>query len=531
MLHQYRIVWIIVFLLVLSSCAHDSVPVVPQSGAGKAPVIARTFHGKIRGFVDEQGLKTFLGIPYAKSPIRNLRFAPPQDADKWDGIRQCAAFSPSCPQKTDKYESASLWKQSEDCLSLNIWTPGLDDKKRPVIIYVHGGGFMNGGTADPLYNGRYIAKRGNIVFASINYRVNAFGYLFLDDYGKEFAGTGNNGVRDQLMAIRWIRQNIANFGGDPDNITLMGESAGSAGVLILMGLPQARGLFSKVIAESGGLNLIRSRERAKTVTADFMKFAGVRDVADLRNLTTVQMVRAFEKHLESAGMEADLLYAPVIDGTVIHEDPLAALSNGAASGIKLLNGTNLDEYRYWLNYSSFLDYVPLRLALYLSPVAKKKIQGHEDAVFAFYEKTYPQTQWAGNTFAFVTDMMFLIPHIQVAEAQSRHAGVFMYRFDWKSQAKAKLGACHVMELLFVLKTFDSPKSHYIVGPEPPLLLSDAIQDAWVAFARTGNPNTGRLPFWPSYDEKARATMIFNTTSKVVNDPQKETRDFYKGILY
>ena len=268
---------------------------------------------------------------------------------------------------------------------------------------------MFGGTADPHYNGRYIAKRGDIVFASINYRVSAFGYLCLDDYGKEFAGSGNNSVRDQLLALRWIKRNIAAFGGDPDNITIMGESAGSASVLILMSLPQAKGLFSKVIAESGGLNLIRSHERAKAVTADFLDFAGVRDVAGLRSLSSDQLLAAFEKQLKSAGLEADLLYAPVIDGIVIAEDPLAAVAKGAASGITLLTGTNLDEYRYWINYARYLDYVPLRLALFLSPAAKKKILGHEEKVMDFYDKSYPDAHWADNTFLFVTDMMFLIP--------------------------------------------------------------------------------------------------------------------------
>lgn len=531
MMNPYRIIAIITLLLITAACAHKPIAVIPQSGAGMNPVTAQTSHGTIQGFEDEKGLKTFLGIPYAKPPVDSLRFSPPKEADKWDGIKQAVEFSPSCPQITDEFESASLLRQSEDCLSLNIWTPGLDDKKRPVIIYIHGGGFMNGGTADPHYNGRHIARRGDIVFASINYRVNAFGFLFLEDYGKEFAGTGNNAIRDQLMAIKWIKNNIANFGGDPENITLMGESAGSVCSLILMGLPQAKGLFTKVIAESGALNLVRSRERAKASTADFMKFAGVNDVAGLRNLTVAQMVTAIEEHLDSAGMEADLLYAPVIDMEVIPEDPLAAMVKGSASGITLLTGTNLDEYRYWINYSWFLKYVPFRVALFFAPQAKKKIHGHEDRVFDFYEKKFPKAGMADNTFEFATDMMFLIPHIQLAEAQSKHAKVFMYRFDWKSQAKEYLGACHVIELLFILKTFDSPKSYYIVGPEPPMRLSDAIQDAWVAFARSGNPNTGDLPAWPSYDEKARTTMIFNTKSRVEHDPEKDVRLFFKGILY
>lgn len=531
MITRVRITGMIVLFLIIASCTQEHIAVIPQSGAGRKPVTVQTSHGKIQGFEDEEGVKTFLGIPYARPPVGAFRFAPPQEADPRNGIRQAVEFGPSCPQKKDELESASLWKQSEDCLSLNIWTPGLENRKRPVIIYVHGGGFMNGGTADPHYNGRHIAGRGDIVFASVNYRVNAFGFLFLEDDGDEFAGSGNNALRDQLLAIRWIGKNITNFGGDPDNITLMGESAGSASVLILMGLPQAKGLFSKVIAESGALNLVRTRDQAKAATAGFMKIAGVKDAAGLRNLTSAEMVAAVEKHLNKAGMEADLLYAPVIDGVVIPEAPLAALVKGNASGITLMTGTNFDEFRYWIQYSRFLEYIPLKMMLSLSPQAEKKIRGHEEKVFDFYNRKFPNADMGDNTFSFITDAMFFIPHIQAAEAQSRHARVFMYRFDWKSQAKKYLGACHVLELLFVLKTFDSPKSHYIVGPDPPMRLSEIMQDAWVAFAKRGDPNITGLPTWSPYDEQSRTTMIFDRDNRIENDPEKDVRLFYKGILY
>lgn len=521
-----------VFLLLMTvSCAHTPIAVIPQSGAGKSPILAQTTHGKVQGFEDETGLKVFLGIPYAKPPVGNCRFAPPEDAHKWDGVRPAIEFSLSCPQIRDEFEAASLLRQSEDCLSLNIWTPGIDDKKRPVIIFIHGGGFTNGGSSDPLYNGRHISRRGDLVYVSINYRVGALGFLFLDDYGNEFAGTGNNAIRDQLMAIKWIKNNIVNFGGDPDHMTVMGESAGSVCSLVLMGLPQAKGLFSKVIAESGALTLVRSRAQAKKCTSDFMKFAGVRDVAGLRSLTAEQIIEATERHTGSAWCQADLLYTPVIDMEVIPEDPLDAIVKGAASGITLLTGTTLDEYRYWINYSWMLKHVPLRLMLRLATDVRKKIQGHEEEVFDFYDKTFPEAGMADNTFEFATDMMFFIPHIQIAGAQSKHAKVYMYRFDWKSQAKEYLGACHVIEIPFILKTFDSPKRYQIVGLNPPLLLSDAIQDAWIAFARSGDPNIKNLPGWPSYDEKARATMIFNTESRVEQDPEKNTRLFFQGILH
>ena len=527
-----RISLMVIMVFILSSCSTTKQhPFNPQTERQMKLVVVNTASGSVAGYISENGVSTFLGIPYARPPKGELRFAPPSEIEPWTDVKPATHFGPSCSQIKDEFEPSSLLYQDEDCLSLNIWTPAADRNKRPVIIYIHGGGFLNGGTADPLYNGSNISKRGDIVFASVNYRVNAFGYLYLEDFGEQFKGSGNIATQDQLMGIKWIKKNVEMFGGDPENITIMGESAGSASVLILMGLPQSKGLFSKVIAESGACNLVRTTEQASRFTKQFIKIAGVKDVASLRKLTSEQIVKSVEKLIDEAGFEADLVFAPVVDGNIIIKDPLKSIDDGAATGIALLNGTNLDEYRYWINYYWPLRFVPLSMMINSAPETRQKLKGKEKELINFYDKKNPKASMGYNTFEFATDLMFLIPHIQVSEVQSKNANVWMYRFDWKSQVKDYFGACHSIELPFVLKTFDSPTRHQIVGPNPPMELSDIMQDAWVAFARSGNPNHKDMPEWPMYDAKRRATMIFNTKPEVKDDPEKDVRLIYKGITY
>ena len=532
MMMNVKISLMVIMVFILSSCSTTKQhPFNPQAERQMKLVVVNTLSGQVAGYITENKVSAFLGIPYAKPPKGELRFAPPVEIEPWGDIKPATHFGPSCPQIKDEFEPSSLLYQDEDCLSLNIWTPQADNKKRPVIVFIHGGGFVEGGTGDPLYNGSYISKRGDIVFASINYRVGTFGFLYLEEFGNEFAGSGNNGIKDQLMGLRWIKNNIARFGGDPENITIMGESAGSTFVMILMGLPQSKGLFVKAIAESGACNLVRTRDQASRYTKQFMKVAGVKDVESLRALTSGQIVTAIEKHLDEVGFEADLVYAPVVDGSVIPEDPLKAIQNGAAQGVAFLNGTNMDEYRYWINYYWPLRFVPLSYLIKSAPETRQRLKGREKELIEFYEKKNPGSGLGDNTFECATDMMFLIPHIQASEAQSKYAKVWMYRFDWKSQVKDYFGACHSIELPFVLKTFDSPTRYQIVGPNPPMELSDIMQDAWVAFARSGDPNHKDMPEWPMYDAKRRATMIFNTKPEVKDDPEKDVRLIYKGITY
>lgn len=514
--------------LLLVACDKQEAPFNPQPDRARKYTVVETTQGRVAGYMDGNGLEVFLGIPYAEPPVGPLRFAPPKPAMPWTYVRSAYRFGPTCPQVKDEYEPSSLLYQDEDCLTLNIWTPGTDARRRPVMIYIHGGGFVNGGTADPLYNGEFLAKRGDIVVASVNYRVAALGFMALDMFGPQFVGSGNLALQDQIAGLTWLKNNIARFGGDPDNITIMGESAGSASVLFLMISPRAKGLFKRVIAHSGNINLARSRDLAARYTKKFMDMAGVKDVAGLRALSATRIVELERKMLDDAGFEADILFAPVRDGIFVPADPLKAFTAGAARNIPLLNGTNHDEYRYWIQYSAMLKYIPTRLLISLAPTVREKLGPHLDAIIDYYDRSLTKKCRGGITFALVTDMMFKIPHIRVSDLQSRHVQVWMYRFDWTSHVSDDLGACHAIELPFVLRTFESPTSYQIVGPEPPMKLSDTMMDAWIAFIRKGSPGTPGLP-WPAYDSQRRATMIFNVESRVRDDPDRDVRMLYKDI--
>ena len=524
-------------LMIMMGVSHSAYSASDQLGLKslidrqKNQPVASTSSGKVAGFVTGNGVSAFLGIPFAQPPKGDLRFAAPVPIEPWRGVRPATQFGFSCPQGKDPAELASLLPQDEDCLTLNIWTPKADAQKRPVIVYLHGGGFLSGGTGDPTYDGAVFSKRGDLVFASINYRVQAFGFLYLDEFGEQFKGSGANGIRDQLLGLRWLKANLARFGGDPENITIMGESAGSISGVTLLSLPQAKGLFQKAITESGSSNVLRTKEQAALLTKQFFQLAGITDIAGLRKLTPAQFGEINKKQKALIGVFAARMYAPVVDGAVIPREPLTAIQEGAAAGIPLLNGVNRDEFSYYIQYFPALRTTPLRQFFMGTPQLQGKLQGREAEILAFYQQNNPPEGKIAAIPAFVTDLVFFVPHVRLSEAQSHHAPVWMYRFEWPSQVHAYLGACHAIELAFVFKTFDSPLTGEIVGPTPPMGLSDMMQDAWIAFARTGNPNHKGMPAWPTYDAQRRATMIFNAESKVMEDPNREARQLFTGISF
>jgi len=503
------------------------------AGQGDKPVVA-TASGKVEGIQTKNGVLAFLGIPFAQPPKGDLRFAPPVEVTPWDGVLAAKKSGPAAPQPSDP---AAKFTQDEDCLNLDIWTPGVDGRKRPVIVYIHGGAFMLDRSGEPTYDGANISKRGDIVLASINYRLGALGFLYLDAFGAEYKGSGSNGLLDQVLALRWVKNNIARFGGDPDNITVMGESAGAESIFALMSMPQIKGLFQKAIAQSGPFNMFRTREEAASLTADFMEICkkkyGVTDVAGLRKLKPQELIDAQEDLIAKGSVLCPRIWMPVIDGTVIPKEPFAAIQDGAAAGIALLNGTNCDEYCFWIQFKPSMQSEPLSQFFSEIPWFASKLGDRKQEVMDFYNKRNPtpgsDKSSIPSSVAYATDAMFLVPHIKASEAQAKHAKVWMYRFDWKSRAEEYLNACHGVELPFVFKTFDSGSGCGLAGPNPPMGLSDAMQDAWISFARTGDPNHKGLPEWPAYEPAHRATMIFDTKSKTVEDPNPEVRQLFKDI--
>jgi para-nitrobenzyl esterase len=515
----------------LSACSRTRTVPVKASNLAEGriinQVVASTTAGRVAGRVEADGLKSFLGIPYAKPMVGDLRFAKPQPPQPWPGVYPALAFGPVFPQIFDKTEPSSLYFQDEDCLRLNVWTPALDGAKRPVMVFIHGGGYLWGSDADPLYDGGNLARRGDVVVVNFNYRMGALGYLDLSAVGgDEFLDSGNLGVLDQVAALEWVQDNIANFGGDPANVTVFGESAGGGSVSTLLTVKEARGLFRRAIPQSGAIRITRSKEHALRVTRRFMELAGVSDVKGLKALSQADFLKAQEELIEEAGLACDRLFGPVRDGRVVPEDPLKAIAGGCARGVDLLTGTTEDETRFWIKYEGLLPYIPASITLSYTPDTKDWDTHVRDAIIDRYKKKMPSAKSGDVGLAIATDFFFRMPQIHLAEAQADFGNTWMYLFTWDSPVENGLyGARHALELRFV---FDNPDAD--VGPHPPHTLIDAMQDSWIGFAKTGNPNHAGLPLWPKYDRGRRATMIFNEECKVVDDPGKDDRLFWEATL-
>jgi para-nitrobenzyl esterase len=495
-------------------------------------IVVNTTNGPVAGFASD-GVISFLGMPYAKPPTGDLRFSFPQAPPKWSNLFPATSYGPVCPQMKDKMETSSSLYQNEDCLTLDVQTRSVDGAKRPVLVYIHGGAFIQGASADPVYEGTTFVKQGDIVFVSINYRLGVFGFLYLDDLPGGLAGGGNIGLLDQIAALQWVKANIEKFGGDPGNVTIMGESAGSISVTTLMSMPAAKGLFHKAIAQSGAPNLGRTVQMGRDVTKKIMQFAGVSDIAGLRSLSSEKLLDAQVKFIQEFGVGADKLFSPVVDGIVVPKDPFTAIAEGSAAGIALLQGTTKDEFRYWIHYDKTLASIaPHVLFEKHAPDLAAQLGTGLDTIVNQYKRSFPSAGSGDISLMLATDAAFWIPHVRLAEAQAGHANTWMYQFTWPSPEDNGLyGSPHAIEMPFVFHNLKAPNVVEEMGPEPPVMLADIMNAAWIAFVKTGSPQTSALPEWPTYSMDKRATMMFDKKSQVVNDPNSTFRLLYRGVIY
>ena len=491
--------------------------------------------GKIQGQVTPNGVVAFKGIPYAAAPVGALRFQPPQPAKAWSGTLKALSYGKAEVQPPNAIAGTAPTQQSEDCLFLNVWAPKLDSSRRPVMVWIHGGGFKNGAGSDPLYDGANLARRGDVDVVTINYRLGPFGFLYLGALGgSAYAQSGNLGLLDQIAAVKWVRDNIAAFGGDPSNVTIFGESAGGMSVCALLGMPGSKGLFRHAIAESGAANMVRDTTAASAVTTRFMTAAGVTDLDGLKALTAPQMVAAESKMVDPSA-QSEFVFGPVVDGVSLPQPPLQTIAAGGASGVDLMIGTNHDEIRLWTLAVPLLARLPLTVLAPRIPTVQGAINAtslaSNPAVAASYSSRMPGATVGDVSMAVLTDAIFRVPSIRVAEAQSaRRQNTWMYMFSWPSPTVAGARACHAIELPFVFGNFKGQVAK-LVGTQAPQALSNTIQDAWAAFARTGNPNTSGVPSWKAYSTGARATMVFNTTTSQQDDPDAQNRMVWNGVPF
>jgi len=492
--------------------------------------IIDTKSGKIQGYI-ENGLEIFKGIPYAEPPIGELRFKPPIAKTSWADILETTAYSACAYQGYSELEEwiGKPGPESEDCLFLNIWTPATDEGKRPVMVWIHGGAFVIGTANDPMYDGAALAQRGDVVIVSINYRLGFFGFPYIP--GK----LANLGSLDQILALEWVHDNINLFGGDPYNVTIFGESAGGYSVVSLCSMPAAKGLFHRVIAESAPFIDPAVTDKP---TMKILRKLGIKgtNIEDLGEKSAEEIIDAQNK-VFAADPTNIMALRPLIEGDIWPKHPLKAFEDGDCWDIDFMIGTNLDEIKLFTamkvlaSLAAGGDNVLIGFlgTNGINPEKSKEILDIYKEARAEKLSIEPKDLFD----AILTDVMFRIPTIRLLEAQSPHQpNTYNYLFTLPSPGlNGILGAAHALELPFVFGTLDAPtfKDFVVVSPETQAL-SEKMMDAWITFARTGNPTHENIPEWPAYDAENRATMVFGEQCEVVNAPFDKERAVWDGLL-
>jgi para-nitrobenzyl esterase len=453
--------------------------------------IAQTHAGAVRG-TEARGVRQWLGIPFAAPPTGARRFRRPEPPEPWTGERDATRVGPVAMQARESIMAGLTDKTviSEDCLSLNVYAPAKTGP-HPVMVWIHGGAFVMGAGSTPIYNGHSFAARHDIVVVTINYRLGLFGFLFTGDQG-------NVGLLDQVAALRWVRDNIAAFGGDADHVTVMGESAGAMSIAYMLTMPAARGLFHRAILESGAGGLEPpSRLDAETVAGEVLAELGIAK-HQLADVPADKILAVQTKLAQQRGLSA---VAPYIDGVNVPRTPRDAALAGEIARVPLLIGTNRDEW-------GLFDVMLPQTTVILEQQIRGRLGPRADELRALYRS------W-GDVAG---DVVFRIPTLRLAEAHP--APVYLYRFDVASLAfGGKLGAAHALELSLVWNNLANAFSAMLLGGDPALFQPVALRmhDTWAKFIRSGVPDGGGLPAWPRYDTQRRATLIIDRDDARVED--------------
>ncbi len=505
-------------------------PEAPLATTTAGQISGRSITRGPDGVKDQTPIEAFLGVPFAAAPVGDRRWRPPQPTEPWDGVLECTRPGPAAVQVLRKPGGplpAQTYEIGEDCLNLNVYTPACDDAKRPVFFWVHGGSYQNGRGASN--DGTQLCRNGDIVVVTVNYRMGLLGFIELAWLDESRVGSHNLGIQDQIAGLQWVRDNIAAFGGDPDQVTICGESAGAGSVLAILASPSADGLFRRVISQSAPAAFGPPHE---TVARNLAEHVGATSIDDLLALTADELLAA-QGTLLAAGTSAmeradppalpdnsGRGFRPAIDGITVTRDAAHAAGERA---VPILIGTNDDEgtmFALHLDRAMTIDG--------LRAIAAQRVGGRVDDVITAYQAEYPDftphqiaVQWMG-------DLRFWTCSLDVADA-AVEAGtpVHVYRFSWKAQGLGgTFGAMHALEIPFVWKTMLGWDLAF--GTEPPPELSDQLHQAWISYVRTGDPSHDGIGEWPAYDTERRPTMRFDETTRVVDDPGAGTHRAWRG---
>jgi para-nitrobenzyl esterase len=491
----------------------------------EGPVV-ETSSGKIRGVI-QAGTHTFRGIPYGASTAGSNRFMPPRKPEPWTGVREAFQNGPTAPQLGAPPNPLILNHkepvlQGEDCLVINVFTPGVNDgRKRPVMIWLHGGGFASGAGSAHSFDGNYLARSGDVVVVSVNHRLNIFGHLYLADAGGDkYADSGNAGLLDIVAVLEWVRDNISHFGGNPGNVTLFGQSGGGLKISTLLAMPPAKGLFHKAIIESGSLLKGIHREEANKTTERILTKLGLQanQVDELQKLPVDRLLSAIDTRGAGPGT-APFTLAPVVDGRALPGDPFDPAAPDISADVPLIIGSVNTEGTFFTPQDSplfSLDDAAMRTRL------MPRFGEATDKLIDLYRKEMPNASPSQIYFLINAFPAAAITQAERKAAQGK-APVFMYLFTWETPVEGgKRHSPHTVELPFVFNNvLEQPEE---VGNGPELQpLADKVSGAWAAFAHTGAPSVAGVPKWLPYQAAERATMIINNEWKLVNDPRREVR--------
>ena len=505
---------------------------------------AETAYGRVEG-TESKGILAFKGIPYAEAPQGRFRFQPPRPLKGWTGVRPAHRCGPVPIQPAlpiFRFLNAGAARQSEDCLYLNVWTPGTEGTKRPVLVWIHGGGFLIGAGSTPVYDGHHLAQSGDIVVVTINYRLGALGFVHLEGLAKSgFEESSNLGSRDQIAALEWVRENIGEFGGDPENVTVCGQSAGAMSVGALLGAPSARGLFQRAILQSGAGRHVIDRDRADEAAELFLDELGnPRCTPKSLGALSANQILSAQGAVNRKLMNArDLMVMmPCVDGNLITEAPLEAIGKGRVSDIDIMIGTTLDEWKLFSPLdAALLRSSESRLVSRFAELLPQIVSNPPDPEFAVQAYREALAKRGGKTTpfeilsAFQSMRVFHHPAFELADQHGNAGGrVHSYLFSWKPPAFARsLGACHAMELPFVFGLTNHPLSRAFTGfTGSARRLAGRMQSAWTSFARNGRPGHPGLPEWDPYDSVARPTMVFDRECTLADNPLAAERNLLEA---
>ncbi len=518
-----------------------------NDGSGATAPVVETRTGRVRGAVIE-GVAAFKSVPYAASTAEAARFLPPMPPAPWAGIRDATGYTGHAPQMglrpatrpelADLYGPGDTSPPSEDCLTVNVWTPAIGDDpapRRPVMVWLHGGAFAYGTGNGERTRGSRLARRGDVVVVCVNHRLNILGFLDLSVAGgAEYRHSGNAGMLDIVAALEWVRDNIAAFGGDPGCVTVFGESGGGGKVCTLMAMPAAQGLFHRAIVQSGAVVRHRTLDRAAKLTDAVLRELGT-GVGGLRDLPVERLMAAVGPAQKALGAAAQPLFdrypfGPVVDGEALPRQPFDPDATALSAHIPLMIGDMKDEAASFVVTDDRMWFRRLDEAELAERVAAIAGPGEAGQVIESYRAANPGMNPAELLIAIMTDAQFRIRSLVVAGRQAalRAAPVFMYSFEWETPVhEGRLKSPHALDVPFVFDTLDLTNA--TGGSAEAAQLSGMMAETWASFARAGRPAHAALPEWPRYETTRRATMVLDAQCRVVNDPRSYGRKVWQAL--